>query len=230
MKKVIVICVAIFLLLTISVSALAANGGFVSSPSTNQAPSLLEVKNGSEDCSSMFAVMSYASRNDLSEEARKALEDAYASIKGTTDLTTLNPVIADVAEKLNVESADLAVSDMFDLAPNADATIEDGEKYEFSIKSDTLANFVCLLHYVNGAWEVVEGAEVADDGETLEFAVDGFSPFAVVVSTGDAPEYSGGISASTVIGIIAIVLAVGGLGVAAWFALIKFDVIKPKKA
>jgi hypothetical protein len=229
MKKIIVILMAAFVLLTVSVSAFATNGGFVSSPSNNQAPELLDVKSGFEDCTSKFAVMSYADRDQLSEEARKALEDAYASIKETADLTSLNDAIATVAKKLGVDASHLAVSDLFDLAPKADAELEDGDKYDFSVKADTLENFVCLLHYVDGKWEVVEDAEVSKDGENLEFEVDGFSPIAVAVSTGDEPQY-GGITAATIIGIMALVVGVGGIGVAAWYALVKFDVIKLKKS
>ena len=229
MKKIIVLFMAAFILLTLSISAFATNGGFVSSPSNNQAPEMLKVKNGFEDCTSKFAVMSYADRDQLSEDARKALEDAYASIKETDDIASLNDAIVVVSKKLGVDVSHLAVSDLFDLAPKADAELEEGDKYDFSVKAETLENFVCLLHYVDGKWEVVEDAEVSEDGENLEFEVDGFSPFAVVVSTGDEPQY-GGITAAAIIGIMALAVGTCGIGVAVWYALVEFDVIKPKKS
>ena len=35
----------------------------------------------------------------------------------------------------------------------------------------------------NGEWELVSGAKVINNGEALEFSVDSFSPFAIVVDT-----------------------------------------------
>lgn len=178
MKKLTMICLVIAMALSMTISVAAA-GGFVSSPSANQAPVLVPNEN-----SVPMTVTSYADRNDLSSEACQLLEEAYAKIVGTTDVSTLNPQIAEIAAALGIDVAGLAVSDLFDLSPEA-------EDYQggsvVSLKAETLGNFVCLLHYHNGAWEIVEDAKLSEDGQQLDFSVDAFSPFAIVVNTGSAP-------------------------------------------
>ena len=229
MKKIIMLCLMVAIIASMSVSVFATTGGFVSSPSNNQAPKLLSVKTDGKNVTPEFDMTAYADRDELSEEARKEIEEAYASIKENVDLSSLNAALAKVAKKLDVEVSELAVSDLFDLAPKDEATFEDGEKHTVAIKAETLKNFVSLLHYEDGEWVIVEDAEVSDDGKNLTFTVDGFSPFATVVSTGDAPNYGEDITAGAVVGIAAAAVGVGGLGVATKVAISNFELIKPKR-
>ena len=187
MKKIVMICLALIVMASMSLSVCANQGGFVSSPSANSAPTLEFGKNESEDCVSELSIAAFSDRDQLSEEARKNIEEAYAMIMGTQDLSTLNAGIADLAKALQVDVASLAVSDLFDISASSCEGHEDHGHFDITLKAETLTNFVCLLHYYNGEWEIVEGAEVTNNGEHLEFDVDEFSPFAIVVSTGNAP-------------------------------------------
>lgn len=185
MKKIVTVFLAMLMMLALSVSAFAETGGFVSSPSKNQAPELLEGKNESEDCVAQLIITAYGNRDQLSSEARQTLESAYAMILGAEDLSALNPRIAEITKELGVDVKSFAVSDLFDISPTeCNGHVEHGH-FDITLKPETLKNFVCLLHYYNGEWHIVDNAEVTHNGEHLEFDEDEFSPFAIVVSTED---------------------------------------------
>ena len=187
MKKIIMICLAVLMVLSLNISVFATTGAFVSSPSGNPAPELVDAKNESEDCESKLYITAYGDRDELSEEARRKIEEAYSDLVGTQDISTLNAAIADLAKKLGLSATDLAVSELFDIsATNCDGHGDHG-RFNITIKPEALKNFVCLLHYFGGEWHIVDGAEVTNNGTHLEFDVDQLSPFAIVVSTGKAP-------------------------------------------
>ncbi len=183
MKKIVTLFLATLMVFVLSVSAFAELGGFVSSPSNNQAPELVEGKNESEDCVSQLIITAYANRDQISAEARIKIEAAYAMIRGAEDLSALNPGLVEIAKQNGVDVKSLVVSDLFDISPtDCDGHTEHGH-FDITLKSETLKNFVCLLHYLNGEWVVVEGAQVTQNGEHLEFDEDEFSPFAIVIAT-----------------------------------------------
>lgn len=222
MKKLIVVCLVIAMAACMSISVLAANGGFLSSPSANSAPELVEGKNESEDCESQLVVTSYANRDQLSEEARKAIEEAYSQIIGTQDLSSLNQAIKALAEELDMDPSKLAVSDLFDISASDCDGHENHGHFDITLKAETLKNFAFLLHYYNGEWHIVEGAKVTNNGAHLEFEEDQFSPFAIVVYTGETvvePEPAPNNTVWVVVGVAAAVVVVGG---AAAFLTIKF--------
>ena len=176
----------IALIASASISAFATTGAFVISPSLNPAPELVDAVNEDEACDAKIVITAYADRDQLSEEARKRIEEAYTMIRGTKDLSTLNEMIAKIAKRLGVEVTDLAVSDLFDIdAVGCTGNHEDHGLFDITLKAETLNNFVCLLHYYNGEWIVVDNAIVTQNGEHLEFEEKEFSPFAIVVYTGD---------------------------------------------
>lgn len=223
MKKLIVICLTFILAVSMSVSVFATTGGFVSSPSGNPAPELVEGKNESEDCKSELIIMAYGKRDRLSADARQKIEEAYSIIIGTEDLTSLNKDIGTIAKDLGVSASSLAVSDLFDISSTHCDDHANHGHFDITLKSDTLKNFVCLLHYYNGEWSVVESAEVTHNGEHLEFDADEFSPFAIVVSseevvTPPAPNNTKKIIAITA-SVVAASLAVAGIVV---FLVLKF--------
>lgn len=226
MKKLFLIGAVVIVVMTMCVSAFANPGSFVASPSLNPAPELVEGTNESKDCEAEIVITAYGNRDQLATDARQAIEGAYADIVGAVDITTLNVDLAAVAEKLGVDASTLAVSDLFDIsATNCNKSHEKHGKFDITLKSETLDNFVCLLHFHNGEWHIVDGAEVTNNGEHLEFEADEFSPFAIVVSTEEvvAPKKNN-------IGWI-IALSVGGasaVGGGTWFAISYFK--KKKKA
>lgn len=221
MKKLLVVCLTIALAVGMSVSALAAAGGFISSPSRNPAPELIYGANVSEDCQAEVKVTAYGDRDQLSVDARQQIESAYAKIMGVQDLTALNGAIGTTAQELGFNTADLAVSDLFDISSSACEGHEAHGHFDITLKPETLANFVCLLHYYNDEWHIVESAEVTNNGEHLEFDAEHLSPFAIVVSTADAtvePPVKKNNTGLIIAIAVAGVLAVAGVASYAIFA------------
>ena len=185
MKKVLAICLAMVMVVGMSLTAFAAPGAFVSSPSGNPAPVLVEATCESEDCEASLTVTSYYDRGTLSDEARSQMEQAYSDIVSASDLTSLNKGLADLATEKNIPSSNLAVSDLFDISyENCDN--HDGHgNFDIVLKAETLKNFVGLMHLVNGEWQLVEDARVytVDGVWHLAFSTKDFTPFAIVVET-----------------------------------------------
>lgn len=185
MKKIIIVCMVLMMVVSMTVLVFATPGSFVESPSQNPAPELIEGKNTSEGCVAQVIVTAYGDRHELTAEQRQKLEEAYAMIVGTQDVSTLNAQLAPLAAELGINTSNLAVSDLFDISvTNCDDHGNHGA-FNIILKADTLNNFVCLLRYTNGAWVIVDGAEVTNEGKYLEFTEDEFCPFAIVVSTTD---------------------------------------------
>ena len=113
MKKAVSICLALIMVMSMSLTALAAPGKFVSSPSGNRAPIIIEYDNVFEECSAELIITPYAERNTLPEDLREQFEDAYNDIKETDDLSDLNSRLAQEATKLGVDVSALEVSDLF---------------------------------------------------------------------------------------------------------------------
>lgn len=183
MKKVFAVCLMVVMVISMGLAIYAAPGKFISSPSNNNAPQLIEAKNVSEDCEADLLITAYADREDLPADIKAKLEEAYNMIVNANDLSELNAQLKEIAENLGISVEDLAVSDLFDISMTECDSHEGHGHFDITLKAETLENFVCLLHYYNNEWHIVEGAEVTNNGEHLEFDEDEFSPFAIVVNT-----------------------------------------------
>jgi hypothetical protein len=212
MKKILTVLMMLALVMCMSVSVFA--GGFVSSPSINLAPELVEFKNKDKNCTAEIVTVSFAERDTLPESERIPLNAAYASIVDNTDIGTLNADIAKIAEDLGVTTKDLVVSDLFDMYSTGCKNHEEHGKFEITLKADTLKNFVCLLHYTDSdsKWTVVKDAEVTKDGMHLEFTEGEFSPFAIVVSSKNLEPKSNTAVVATVATVSTLAVAGGGVG------------------
>ena len=204
MKKILMVLLLTVVAVSMSISAFADTGAFVQSPSANMAPEI--VSGDSEDKEDVeLVITSYADRGDLPEEAREAIEKAYVKISGIKNLTTLCGALKEVAAKKDIPTTNLEVSDLFDISDAEGGS--DGCTYDIVVTAETLENFVGLLHFTDGKWELIDNAVVEEiDGELhLKFSTDGLSPFAIVVDTGaDLPvEDTKGNSILT--GVLAIV-------------------------
>lgn len=187
MRKIIAVCLMVVMLSSLMLAVFAAPGGFVESISGNLAPELIEGENAAEDCLAELVITAYVNRDQLPEELRLQIEEAYRMIVENPDLSVLNAKLKEYAEELGVEVTDLAVSDLFDIHyVNCDDHDSHGH-FDITLKAETLENFVCLLHYYNGEWRIVEDAKVTNDTH-LEFTATEFSPFAIVVNTGEAGD------------------------------------------
>ncbi|MBO5269651.1 MAG: hypothetical protein J6B77_02620 [Clostridia bacterium] len=210
MKKVLIIFATVALLMSMSIYAFAAPGGFVSSPSGNKAPTLVE-SNNNAGCDAKVVVTAYGDRSDLAEAERLALEAAYTSVVNTPDVSVLNDAIKDLADAYKVTTSELAVSDLFDVSTTACSAGHSSHSFNVTLEAETLNNFVCLLRYSNGEWFVVENVTLTQEEKKLEFVEDEFSPFAIVVSTEKAPEYNTTSHVGTVIAVTSSVVGAGAL-------------------
>lgn len=178
---------AIVLTLLIAAGACAtvfATGGFVSSPSNNQAPVVVDFKTDLDGCPAVIVCTAYADREELKEDTRAKLEDAYETIVNTVNLGVLNEDLEDVAAKLGAKVENLAVSDMFDISAVGCDLHENHGRFEVTLKPTSLKNFVALIHYYKGEWRIIEDVEFDEEGN-LVFEEDEFSPFAIVVDVGE---------------------------------------------
>ncbi len=214
MKKVLAICLMMVMVLSMSVNVFAAPDGFVSSPSGNPAPKVVDFDPSDEECTAQLVITPYGDRHDLSDVLRAMFEKAYNSIVNSDDLTKLNAELAKIAADKNITGADLAVSDLFDIHVTGCDYHDEHVDFDITLDADALRHFVGLLHMnKDGVWELVTDAEVVNNGEHLKFSVDSFSPFAIVVDTSSGTTDTPQTGDNSMIHIYAIIMAVSALAV-----------------
>ncbi len=188
MKKLLAFLLMVVMVVTMTVAAHAADNSFLISPTLRPAPSLIGFKNVVEECLAEIIVTAYANRHLLPDSLKALIEEAYDILSNTKDLGTLNSKLAEYADKLNVSTSDFAVSDLFDIRMEGCDDHEGHGSFDITLAPESLKNFVCLLHFNNGQWDIVENAVVTNNGTHLQFTADEFSPFAIVVNTKAADE------------------------------------------
>ncbi len=181
MKRILTSLIAVLVVFSLSVGALALPGSFIQSPSRNEAPVLIEGENESSDCTAELVITPYKDRKTLPEKALKDIKTAYDIIAGCKDLTTLNSDFATFVAGKGLKGVNLGVSDLFDVSYYSCDTHDFHGYFRIKLGAETLERFVGLLHYNDGEWEFISNAKVLEDGETLEFRVKDLSPFAIVV-------------------------------------------------
>lgn len=214
MKKVLAICLMMVMVLCMSVNVFAAPSGFVSSPSGNPAPTVVAFEPNNDDCTGRLVVTPYGDRHELSDALRAMFEKAYNDIVNSDDLTKLNAELAKIASDKDINGADLAVSDLFDIHVTGCDYHDEHVGFDITLDADTLDRFEGLLHMnKDGVWELVTDAEVINNGEHLKFSVDSFSPFAIVVDTSSGTPDAPQTGDNSMIHIYAIIMAVSALAV-----------------
>ena len=183
MKKIATIALIVTMVLSMTMAVIAAPGAFQESPSKNQAPVLVDFNSNSEDCSAQVVVTAYADRSTLPAENLEKIQEAYKIILESNVTGALDPVLKPFADSLGINISDLAVSDLFDVRTVGCDVHDNHGPFHVTLKSDTLKNFVCLLHFYDDEIRVVKDAKVVHNGECIEFTEDEFSPFAIVVNT-----------------------------------------------
>lgn len=208
MKKILVICFALLIAASMSVSAFAENGGFISSPTGKPAPVLVEATNQSDECVAEVIVTAYGDRDSLDAEAREELEDAYATIVDADNLSELNKKIPAIARDQGTKTANLAVSDLFDISFTDCGDHAEHGVFDLVMEAEALKDFVCLLAYEAGTWSIVDDAKIVDG--YLEFSLDKAAPLAIVLDTdaAEGEEESGSVGPTeTIVGITAVIAA-----------------------
>jgi len=201
MKKVLVLCLTVVMIATMCVSAFA-NGIFVKSPSANKAPVIEEVEKESDDCTADLVLTPFGDRDKLPEEKKEILEiiyDAIVNIDKIDDAVNdavntikkeLKEVIKEVAEEKKIEEKVIAVSDLFDVSHHGCKDHDEHKGFTVRLKAETLKNFISLLHYENGSWEVIKDVTVNKDG-TITFTGDMTGSYAVLVDSSKLPSDTG---------------------------------------
>lgn len=207
MKKVLAICLMIIMVASLSVTALAAPHGFVSSPSGGKRPPVLDFFDPVDnDCTGELVVTPYGDKNELNDDERKAMEDAYNDIVNSGKLTDLNKELEDAAKDKGINGKDLAVGDLFHLGCKGCSDHDKHEKYKVSLDVEGLDRFVGVIYRdENGDWQWVKDAKV-ENGK-LHFTGEGYHPYAVVLDN-SKPKPPAGTGDIEIIAICAAVMAV----------------------
>lgn len=181
MKKFLAICLALVMVVSAGVLAFA-QGGFVSSPSGNEAPEIEEVTYEEGSCEPEIIVTAYSERDTLAEEKEEAMNDAYDDVSENEDLTVMCPELSAVAAAKGIPASDLAVSDLFDVSAYHKLPHDYCGMITIKLSAETIKNFVALLHRnSDGTWDVINDVVVDAANNTITFAARDFSPFAIVV-------------------------------------------------
>ena len=183
MKKIFAVIFVLLLVVSTTLTTWAANGSFVSSPSNHMAPILINAENVSEGCTAKITITAYADREELGEQKKNMLVDAYWLIANAEDLGTLSTDIGQLADELGISSHDFAVSDLFDISYSGCEQHENHYIFTITIKPTSVENFVAMLHYTGADWEVIEGTVEEDE---IIFVSEDLSPFAIMVNAGDS--------------------------------------------
>ncbi|MDR0913756.1 MAG: sortase B protein-sorting domain-containing protein [Oscillospiraceae bacterium] len=187
MKKTLSIILALAMLFCISITAFAAPGGFVNSPTNNSGP-VLEDYSFEDGSDATLIVTPYNDRGTLPENRANQIKNAYDQIVANPDLTKLNGELTNIAEDLDIPSSRLAVGDLFDVRTSDD---KDHGIVTVTLAEDILSKFVSLMVFDGTDWSIVDGATVNDAKTELSFKSGIYGSFAIVVDTeggsGDNP-------------------------------------------
>lgn len=183
MKKILAVILAVIMVVSAGVLAFA-QGGFVSSPSGNEAPEITDVQYGEDSCNPRIVATPYNEREELDEARKNAIIAAYNDIAENKDLSKMCAALLGVATSKGLSVLQLAVSDLFDITAYHNGDHDYCGIITITLSSETLRNFVALLHRgADGTWEVVPDVTVDYASNTISFQARDFSPFAVVVDT-----------------------------------------------
>ncbi len=208
MKKVLVLCLTVVMIATMCVTAFA-KGMFVKSPSKNEAPVIEKVEKEDDDCTADLVITPFGDRDKLPEEKKDILETIYDAIVNidkddnkndagdvlnevvVTVKKEIKEIIKQVAQEKKIEEKVIAVSDLFDVTEHGcDGNHEDHKGFTVKLKAQTLKNFISLLHYENGHWEIVKDVTVNKDG-TITFKGETTGSYAVLVDSSKLPSDTG---------------------------------------
>lgn len=187
MKKFAALIMTLVMVLSLG---LTASAGFVSSPSNNLAPEILDYEPETDDCNANLKVTPYSDRDELSDAEREALEKAYKQIAGQENDEKFKEALKKLAEEKGLKEGDLSVSDLFNVGyDDCEEHVKDGHKgFKVTVKADTVENFAGLLYFDGENWKSVEILEYNAEKGTVTFFTEELGCFAFVVDKYIAPD------------------------------------------
>ena len=183
MKKIVALCLTLVMAVSLCLTAIAAPGAFVASPSGNKAPELVSFT-APDGCNAKLVITPYAERNTLDEATRLVLEEAYKQIANVIENNDFSKALKAMAQEKGMAASELSVSDLFDISYYDCGDHEGHKGFTITMKAETLENFIGILHMKDGAWENLEIKDWNKDTKTVTFFVETLSPFAIVVDNG----------------------------------------------
>ena len=183
MKKIVALCLTLVMAVSLCLTAIAAPGAFVASPSGNKAPELVSFT-APDGCNAKLVITPYAERNTLDEATRLVLEEAYKQIANVIENNDFSKTLKALAQEKGMAASELSVSDLFDISYYDCGDHEDHKGFTITMKAETIENFIGILHMKDGAWENLEIKDWNKDAKTVTFFVETLSPFAIVVDNG----------------------------------------------
>lgn len=177
MKKIAVCLLTLVLVLTMSVSVFAA-GNFVSSPSVQPGPQMVDFKFAG-DCGGNLILTPYSKRDTLDKDSKTILEGAYQMIHDSDDLSKLFAGI-----KIPEGKKGLNVSDLFFINYAGCEEHNDHNPFTATLKPEIVKNLAGVYVLVNNKWIAVD---YKLDGQNLIITSSYYGPYAIVVSNDGVP-------------------------------------------
>lgn len=218
MKKFLMLAIAVLMIASLSITVCAeGNGSFVSSPSANRTPMIVEGSNENEACNinegnaaDSIVIVAYADREILPDGGAE-MEAAYVTIAGTEDLGELGSEVEELAALYRVDGEKLAVTDLFEMHHEGCAEAWHGN-FDLQIvpqNHQLVDNFAGVIHFRDGKWSVIDSS-VDEQGVITMSIEDLEGPYAIVVHDGSgmSPQESAFMAAglSIVAGALSLIL------------------------
>lgn len=216
MKKFVVLCLAVVMVLSMSLSTFAVDlGAFIKSPSLNPAPEVIYFDPDDDDCDADIKVTPYSERDTLDEEARKRIEEAYKQIVNDDEENPFTDELKKLAEELGLDLDQLSVSDLFDISAINCDDHDDHKGFTITLKADTLENFLGLMQFDGEKWITLEVIEWDEFAKTVTFHCDELYPIAFIVNndpnrapqTGDYSALYLGIALVAALGLVVVLVS-----------------------
>ena len=159
MKKVLSCLLAVLLLVSLSVSAFAAEEVVPSVEAEEQVPEVVEATDADgNDVTSAIVITDYEDRETLPEEAQEQLEAAFEALQDLPALIEANDELKEL-----LDGAEVDVESLFDISFTDDSVVP---PVDLKLELDNPDNFAALLHFVDGEATLVE-VEQEDEFLTL---------------------------------------------------------------
>lgn len=190
MKKAAVLFLTLVMVVSMSLTAFAATGAFVSSPSTNPAPELISYSTDDPECTAELEIIPYSERDTLDEEDREKLEEAYEQISELLPNSEFYKALEDLAEQTGKKVSELSVSDLFEISYWSCPDHEGHEGYTITLKAETFDRLVGIMVFDGEKWVLADILEWNADELTVTFWTKDIGAVAVIVDNGSGDNTS----------------------------------------